>query len=68
MQTAIIPVEKKSTNRLETKHKNTKKQLQTSASRGSYIKNVKKKSNKTYRSSTLITSDTESEPQHSHFN
>lgn len=43
MQTAIIPVEKKSTNRLETKHKNTKKQLQTSASRGSYIKNVKKK-------------------------
>lgn len=43
MQTAIITVEKKSTNRLETKHKNTKKQLQTSASRGSYIKNVKKK-------------------------
>lgn len=34
---------KKSTNCLETKHKNTKKQLQTSASRGSYIKNVKKK-------------------------
>lgn len=43
MQTAIITVEKKSTNCLETKHKNTKKQLQTSASRGSYIKNVKKK-------------------------
>lgn len=60
---------KKSTNCLETKHKNTKKQLQTSASRGSYIKKCKKKkSNKTYRSSTLITSDTESEPEHSHFN
>lgn len=31
-------------------------------------KMLKKKSNKTYRSSTLITSDTESEPEHSHFN
>lgn len=37
-----------------------KKQLQTSASRGSYINNVKKKkSNKTYRNFKLITSDTE---------
>lgn len=52
MQSATRSVDKKkSTINKETKRKNTKKnQLQTSASRGSYIKNVKKKrkSNKNY--------------------
>lgn len=48
MQSATRSVDKKkSTINKETKRKNTKKnkkkQLQTSASRGSYIKNVKKK-------------------------
>lgn len=60
MQTAIITVEKKIYKPFGNKTQEYKKQLQTSASRGSYIKNVKKKkSNKTYRSFTLITSDTE---------
>lgn len=69
MQTAIITVEKNLQTVWKQNTRIQKKQLQTSASRGSYIKNVKKKkSNKPYRSSTLITSDTESEPQHSHFN
>lgn len=53
MQSATRSVDKKkSTINKETKRKNTKKkqQLQTSASRGSYINNVKKKrkSNKNY--------------------
>lgn len=52
MQSATRSVDKKkSTINKETKRKKkTKKQLQTSASRGSYIKNVKKKrkSNKNY--------------------
>lgn len=45
MQSATRSVDKKkSTINKETKRKNTKKkQLQTSASRSSYIKNVKKK-------------------------
>lgn len=51
MQSATRSVDKKkSTINKETKRKNTKKtkkQLQTSASRGSYIKNVKKKENLT---------------------
>lgn len=61
MQTAIITVEKNLIYKpLGNKTQEYKKQLQTSASRGSYINNVKKKkSNKTYRNFKLITSDTE---------
>lgn len=69
MQTAIITVEKnlqtvwKQNTRIQ---KNNCKQVPPVVLTSKNVK--KKKSNKTYRSSTLITSDTESEPQHSHFN
>lgn len=69
MQTAIITVEKKIYkpfgNKTQEYKKNNCKQVPPVVLTS---KMLKKKSNKTYRSSTLITSDTESEPQHSHFN